>query len=147
MLYWCHACQVQFESQRSEVCPICGSELVEEVLEGQEHPRNFLPEMPSFPLHVVLITYLRGLPVYIILVRFRVSESRGATEEMINKCPIVPLESVPSEFRECSICQENLDRNSRILMLPCTHVFHRDCIVHWLRVHNNCPVCRFPLQM
>ena len=34
-----------------------------------------------------------------------------------------------------------------VLQMPCArqHVFHRTCLLTWLRTRNTCPVCRHPL--
>jgi len=42
----------------------------------------------------------------------------------------------------CPICEETLKDGEGILRLPCSHVFHDDCICPWLKHHNTCPICR-----
>lgn len=45
----------------------------------------------------------------------------------------------------CSICLEDgfEDQNREICILPCKHVFHKDCIQDWLQRRPTCPTCRF----
>ncbi|CDW86796.1 ring finger protein [Stylonychia lemnae] len=33
----------------------------------------------------------------------------------------------------------------KILEMPCTHMFHDECLIPWLEKHNSCPTCRFEL--
>jgi Ring finger domain len=46
----------------------------------------------------------------------------------------------------CSICHESLlspDGRAQNLALPCAHVYHAQCIRHWLELGNStCPICR-----
>ncbi|KAJ6838986.1 uncharacterized protein M6B38_317785 [Iris pallida] len=47
--------------------------------------------------------------------------------------------------KQCTICLENLVRNEQVMVTPCNHTFHNDCLVPWVKGHGNCPVCRFVL--
>ncbi|XP_021770056.1 E3 ubiquitin-protein ligase RNF6-like [Chenopodium quinoa] len=46
---------------------------------------------------------------------------------------------------ECSICLEKLGVGTEVIMLPCLHVYHTDCIIRWLERTHFCPFCRFKL--
>ena len=41
---------------------------------------------------------------------------------------------------ECSICLEQLEKNTNMIKLSCDHEFHYNCLI---KVENNkCPLCR-----
>lgn len=45
-------------------------------------------------------------------------------------------------INECSICLENYEINDKIIILNCTHIFHKRCLDLWLSNNNSCPICR-----
>jgi len=41
----------------------------------------------------------------------------------------------------CMICLEEFEEEiSTVARLPCDHIFHTDCMEHWLRRDNRCPL-------
>jgi hypothetical protein len=53
--------------------------------------------------------------------------------------------NIDNKAVECSICQENYEESSDVIILPCKHLFHKECITQWLRnYHHKCPLCRQP---
>uniref|UniRef100_A0A2N9IA01 RING-type domain-containing protein n=1 Tax=Fagus sylvatica TaxID=28930 RepID=A0A2N9IA01_FAGSY len=47
-----------------------------------------------------------------------------------------------SNNESCTICLEDFPAGSYVTCMPCSHVFHRSCIVRWLIKRPHCPVCR-----
>jgi len=44
----------------------------------------------------------------------------------------------------CCISQEEFKDDDEVIQLHCSHVFHKDAILHWLTKENPiCPVCRY----
>jgi len=52
----------------------------------------------------------------------------------------------PEGKAECTICIDDLSKGDEVLVLPCKHWFHNDCVIYWLRQHNTCPICRTPIE-
>lgn len=40
----------------------------------------------------------------------------------------------------CAICLENFEADEMTLMLPCSHVFHHECVVKWIQLRQCCPL-------
>ena len=48
---------------------------------------------------------------------------------------------------DCSICYDPINVRDRhgYMLGPCDHLFHRDCLVQWMDVKMECPICRTEL--
>lgn len=42
--------------------------------------------------------------------------------------------------------EEEAKREDEIVALPCSHVFHSNCLRPWFALHTLCPMCRFDLD-
>ncbi|KAF3442101.1 hypothetical protein FNV43_RR16017 [Rhamnella rubrinervis] len=77
-----------------------------------------------------------------------VDKRRGQRLRAADKLP--PLISYGSSHgkgrsicSECSICLEDFVEGESCQVLPvCNHIFHANCIDHWLKKKLTCPVCR-----
>ncbi|GAB4839620.1 hypothetical protein Ancab_029143 [Ancistrocladus abbreviatus] len=54
-------------------------------------------------------------------------------------------ELVKSDSAQCAVCMNEFELGSMGKQLPCKHIFHSECILPWLELHNSCPVCRHEL--
>jgi hypothetical protein len=47
---------------------------------------------------------------------------------------------------ECTICIDEIKKGDEVLVLPCKHWYHGQCVTLWLKEHNTCPICRMPIE-
>eukprot|EP00118_Oscarella_pearsei_P004667 m.20328 g.20328 ORF g.20328 m.20328 type:complete len:297 (+) comp27996_c0_seq2:156-1046(+) len=71
-----------------------------------------------------------------------------AKKEAIESIPLIAVpQSVVDRNGDCVVCQDKFQLHENVCELPvCNHLFHSDCILPWLKLHNTCPVCRVPLE-
>ncbi|KAM3319305.1 hypothetical protein P3S67_006505 [Capsicum chacoense] len=48
---------------------------------------------------------------------------------------------------ECMVCLEEIQEETIVLSLPCSHMFHGECVTKWLENSHYCPLCRFEMPM
>lgn len=50
-------------------------------------------------------------------------------------------ESLPGQT-VCTICRESFSERDDVLVTACSHRFHRNCLLSWLKRNSSCPQCR-----
>lgn len=40
------------------------------------------------------------------------------------------------------MCLEDFEPKETVMLTPCKHMFHEECIVPWLKSKGQCPLCR-----
>ncbi|PON93557.1 43kDa postsynaptic protein [Trema orientale] len=48
------------------------------------------------------------------------------------------------EHDQCSVCLEKLSFDE-VVRMPCSHIYHKNCIVRWLETSHMCPLCRYAM--
>ncbi|KAK4365509.1 hypothetical protein RND71_016867 [Anisodus tanguticus] len=61
-----------------------------------------------------------------------------------NKLPVILFdEDSMMRDSQCCVCLGEFDIKEELHQLPsCKHIFHVECIRHWLRSNFSCPLCR-----
>ncbi|CCI42106.1 unnamed protein product [Albugo candida] len=69
-----------------------------------------------------------------------------AAKEAIEKLPMLAITQEDININpECAVCKDEFNLAEEARRMPCTHTFHPDCILPWLKQHNSCPICRYEL--
>ncbi|KAI4316264.1 hypothetical protein L6164_024261 [Bauhinia variegata] len=112
------------------------------------------------------------LPCIISILGFRedLTNTRGATSESINALPTYKFKMkkhknsdesnstvgeggvvaagtekermISGEDAVCCICLAKYENNDELRELPCSHLFHKDCVDKWLKINALCPLCK-----
>jgi len=70
-----------------------------------------------------------------------VTEKQLEQLKVVNWSELKPEET--EKYKDCVICLDSFENDSKLRILKCDHGFHVDCIDKWLTDCNyKCPVCR-----
>ncbi|KAL9645514.1 hypothetical protein ABK040_000579 [Willaertia magna] len=84
----------------------------------------------------------------------QINKTTPTSNKIINELPSFQLTKERKEImnqcgehcdHSCSVCICDFEESENLIRLPCGHLFHKDCIMPWIKDHNSCPTCRFEL--
>ncbi|RWR94803.1 RING-H2 finger protein ATL57-like protein [Cinnamomum micranthum f. kanehirae] len=66
-----------------------------------------------------------------------------ADPTIVRALPVFAYEGSVKGPLDCAICLSEFEEKDRVKIIPrCGHVYHPECIDHWLSSHDSCPLCR-----
>ncbi|KAK6925450.1 Zinc finger, RING-type [Dillenia turbinata] len=70
-----------------------------------------------------------------------------ASKSAVEGLPSIKVtdELLASDSSQCAVCMDTFELGTEAKQMPCKHIYHSDCILPWLELHNSCPVCRYEL--
>jgi hypothetical protein len=68
-----------------------------------------------------------------------------AKKDKVDAIPVVDAtqETVNENVDGCTVCKDAFKVGDKLRRLPCKHLFHENCIIPWLKLHDTCPTCRY----
>lgn len=170
--YFCHSCyrvlQLDTDSDSDQDnlhCPHCQSSFLEEI--GPtfvDRPRNHgqltLEQARRIANATVMLRLLESqlreeldlLQQAFEQANLRMGEHNQPKRNRLTKVMKGKLRSAELDLDmicsqpSCPICSEDYTVGCKVLKLPCTHYFHKDCVFPWLEMKQNCPICRSELS-
>ncbi|XP_012842566.1 PREDICTED: RING-H2 zinc finger protein RHA4a-like, partial [Erythranthe guttata] len=75
------------------------------------------------------------------------SDAEYMKNEQKNKlCTVLFDEYMKTRDSSCCVCLGEFEVKEELLQVgTCNHIFHIDCIRHWLHNNSTCPLCRSPV--
>ncbi|KAK2950245.1 putative Protein kinase domain containing protein [Blattamonas nauphoetae] len=93
----------------------------------------------------------RGIQMMMHTVRAAINRPRrrGVTQDEIARLRTEQYQQVHLErsvnnstLLRCCICMTDYEPGETLIILPCHHRFHRECVGEWLKEQNSCPFCK-----
>ncbi|QCD98502.1 probable E3 ubiquitin-protein ligase RHC2A [Vigna unguiculata] len=73
-------------------------------------------------------------------------EHPPASKAAIDSLPTIEIDDTHLAMEShCAVCKEAFELGTAVREMPCKHIYHPECILPWLALHNSCPVCRHEL--
>ncbi|KAJ6723552.1 ANAPHASE-PROMOTING COMPLEX SUBUNIT 11 RING-H2 FINGER PROTEIN [Salix koriyanagi] len=111
-------------------------------------PRNLagFSRQPASPMQVVFLN--TGVAREQPAVLQRNLQAATSTQAAGDRATIAAKErasETEDDGQRCAVCLEDFEPRESVMLTPCNHMFHEECIVPWVKSNGKCPVCRFVL--
>uniref|UniRef100_A0A7N0V5E2 RING-type E3 ubiquitin transferase n=1 Tax=Kalanchoe fedtschenkoi TaxID=63787 RepID=A0A7N0V5E2_KALFE len=157
--YWCYECDLSVSLPASlyPLCPHCRNDFLEHMEQldsSQQLPSIPNPNSPDHnrlnladDSYRLFIQQSLNHPDAPPNPTFLSTASAPTSKPFVEALPSVKVPMSDEADLLCAICKDQFLADVEAKQLPCTHLYHSDCILPWLAQHNSCPVCRFKLPV
>jgi E3 ubiquitin-protein ligase RNF115/126 len=78
-----------------------------------------------------------------LLDNYEVFRGMAATDDELDRLQrrAMSEEDISRLGQGCIICISGFVMGDIIMTIPCSHVFHMDCLTTWLMINGVCPLC------
>jgi len=101
--------------------------------------------MISCCIYILFVTLLLVIPCWTLFMLLPKYE--GVSMSQFRKISTIEVTNEILEHEPyCVICMEPFKLNAKVKQLPCSHIYHKNCISIWFADHNKCPTCRYEID-
>lgn len=68
-------------------------------------------------------------------------QKQTASTKAIEGLEKLVIDEKIGDLKQCAVCLEEFLAGDEARRLPCSHLYHTDCIMEWLKDSNTCPMC------
>ena len=95
--------------------------------------------------------------VFLYLIFLHIKTHHTSLDTPINKTlPLIPaqyiintindnaklFDEIDNGITNCPICLDDFNKEKEIIVLKCDHIYHKECIIEWVKMNISCPLCR-----
>uniref|UniRef100_A0A673FNX5 Zgc:175214 n=1 Tax=Sinocyclocheilus rhinocerous TaxID=307959 RepID=A0A673FNX5_9TELE len=101
------------------------------------------------PLNVYVIVLGIGMFIFMLSVifccyLFRLKQQGTREQYSYNEVGLKQYTSIPTQ--PCAVCLEEFKTRDELGVCPCSHTFHKKCLLKWLEIRSVCPMCNKPIM-
>uniref|UniRef100_A0A8C6UN26 RING finger protein 122 n=1 Tax=Neogobius melanostomus TaxID=47308 RepID=A0A8C6UN26_9GOBI len=119
---------------------------------GSEHYCSMSSDIYHLPLNVYVIVLGIGLFVFMLSLifccyLFRLKQQGTREQFSYNEVVLKGASKKLSLLGQtCAVCLEEFRTRDELGVCPCSHAFHKKCLLKWLEIRSVCPMCNKPIM-
>ncbi|XP_063348132.1 RING finger protein 122-like isoform X1 [Pelmatolapia mariae] len=133
-VHWCNGCLCNLGLQNSDPYYKMTSETLYEL------PLNVYIIILGIGLFILMLSLI--FCCYLFRLRRRGARGQYGYNEVVLKGAEKKLSLLG---QTCAVCLEEFRSRDELGVCPCSHAFHKKCLLKWLEIRSVCPMCNKPI--